>query len=174
MKPTCQPLWLHLCNQFYEHNCRTLHLFLILIISPHCGFRCPIEDILNPNCVTYNTGNSVNLKSLSSLCSTKSKIKIPTRGEHRALWHPLETSPYLSEFSWVTISAVCLNLFLEYIYIYLPMVAQTVKNLPACNAGDLGLIPGLGRFPGRGHGNPPQYSCLQNPHGQRSLAGYSP
>ena len=44
----------------------------------------------------------------------------------------------------------------------------------ACNAGDLGLIPGLGKYPGGGHGNPLQYSCLENPHGQRSLAGYSP
>ena len=33
----------------------------------------------------------------------------------------------------------------------------------ACNAGDLGLIPGLGRSRGRGHGNPLQYSCLENP-----------
>ena len=41
----------------------------------------------------------------------------------------------------------------------------------ACNAGDLGLIPGLGRSPGGGYGNPLQYSCLENPHGQRSLAG---
>ena len=44
----------------------------------------------------------------------------------------------------------------------------------ACNAGDLGLIPGLGRSPRGGHGNPLQYSCLENPHGQRSLAGYNP
>ena len=43
----------------------------------------------------------------------------------------------------------------------------------ACNAGDLGLIPGLGRSPG-GHGNPLQYSCLENSHGQRSLVVYSP
>ena len=43
-----------------------------------------------------------------------------------------------------------------------------------CNAGDLGLIPRLGRSPGGGHGNPLQYSCLENPHGQRSLVGYSP
>ena len=35
----------------------------------------------------------------------------------------------------------------------------------ACNAGDLGLIPGLGRSSGGGHGNPLQYSCLENPHG---------
>ena len=43
----------------------------------------------------------------------------------------------------------------------------------ACNAGDLGWIPGLGRFPGERNGNPLQYSCLENPHRPRSLAGYS-
>ena len=46
-----------------------------------------------------------------------------------------------------------------------------------CNAGaagDSGSIPGLGRSPGGGHGNRLQHSCLENPHGQRSLAGYSP
>ena len=44
----------------------------------------------------------------------------------------------------------------------------------ACNAGDLGSIPGLGRYPGGRHGNPLQYSCLENSHGLRSLVGYSP
>ena len=44
----------------------------------------------------------------------------------------------------------------------------------ACNVGDLGLIPGLRRSPGGGHGNPLQYSCLENPLPQRSLAGYRP
>ena len=55
-------------------------------------------------------------------------------------------------------------------------MAQEAKNPPA-NAGDVrgsGLIPGLGRSPGGGHGNPVQCSCLENPHGQRSLVGYSP
>ena len=33
----------------------------------------------------------------------------------------------------------------------------------ACTVGDLGLIPGLGRSPGEGNGNPLQYSCLENP-----------
>ena len=45
------------------------------------------------------------------------------------------------------------------------LVALVVKNLPA-NAGDVrdtGLIPGLGRSPGGGHGNPFQYSCLEMP-----------
>ena len=48
---------------------------------------------------------------------------------------------------------------------------------PLANAGDIrdvGLIPRLGRFLGRGHGNPLQYSCIQNPHGWGNLAGYSP
>ena len=44
---------------------------------------------------------------------------------------------------------------------------------PDCNVGDLGSIPGLGRSPGGGHGNPLQCSCLENPCGQRSLAGCS-
>ena len=42
----------------------------------------------------------------------------------------------------------------------------TVWGFPggsACKAGDLGLISRLGRSPGEGHGNPPQYSCLENP-----------
>ena len=43
----------------------------------------------------------------------------------------------------------------------------------AYNAGDLGSIPGLERSPGGRHGNPLQYSGLENPHGQRSLVGCS-
>ena len=55
-------------------------------------------------------------------------------------------------------------------------MALVVRN-PVANAGDmadLGSIPGLERSPGEGHGNPLQCSCLENPHGERSLAGYSP
>ena len=44
----------------------------------------------------------------------------------------------------------------------------------AWNAGNPGPIPWSGRSPGGGHGNPLQYSGLENPHGQRSMAGYSP
>ena len=51
-----------------------------------------------------------------------------------------------------------------------------VKNRPA-SAGelrDMSSIPGSGRSPGGGHGNPLQCSFLEKPHGQKSLAGYSP
>ena len=58
---------------------------------------------------------------------------------------------------------------------------QILVTLPWCHSWshqvlvwDLALIPGLGRSPGGGHGHPLQYSWLQNPHGQRNLAGYSP
>ena len=51
-----------------------------------------------------------------------------------------------------------------------------MPNLPA-KAGDVrdaGSVPGWGGSPGGGNGNPLQYSCLENPHGQRSLVSYSP
>ena len=48
------------------------------------------------------------------------------------------------------------------------LVAQIV-NLPTMQ-----LNPGSGKSPGEWNGYPLQYSCLENPHGQRSLAGYSP
>ena len=54
------------------------------------------------------------------------------------------------------------------------LVAQSVKKKCTFNVGDLGSIPGLGRSPGGGHGNPFQYSCLEHLLGQRSLAGYNP
>ena len=54
-------------------------------------------------------------------------------------------------------------------------VALVVKNL-LTNAGDIrdvGSISGLGRAPGGGQDHPLHYSCLEDPHGQRSLMGYS-
>ena len=56
------------------------------------------------------------------------------------------------------------------------MVLAGVKN-PPVNAGDVrdtGVMFGLGRSPGGGHGNPLHYSCLENPMDKRTLADYSP
>ena len=44
----------------------------------------------------------------------------------------------------------------------------------ACNVGDMGTIPGLGRSPEGGHDNPLQYSCLENSMERRGLVGYGP
>ena len=54
--------------------------------------------------------------------------------------------------------------------------SSLVKN-PYTNAGDTGdsgSIIGSGRSPGEANGNPPQYSCLEKSHGQKSLVGCSP
>ena len=53
------------------------------------------------------------------------------------------------------------------------MEVQTVKNLPAMQATWVRSL-GWEDSPGGGHGKAFQYSCLENPHGQRSLEGYSP
>ena len=68
--------------------------------------------------------------------------------------------------TWKTMYFICNH------YTYNPAVSNGKEC--ACSAGDLGLIPGLGRSPEGGHGNPIHYPCLENPHGQRSLASYSP
>ena len=54
------------------------------------------------------------------------------------------------------------------------LVTQMVKNPPAMRETRVLSLVWLGRSPGGGHGNPLQYSYPENPHGQRSLAGYSP
>ena len=89
---------------------------------------------------------------------------------HKKIWHDFATKQH-------SIDDHLLFCFVKYEQRYehssASLVAQTVKK-SACNAGDVGSIPCLGRSPGRGHGNPLQYSWLENPHGQRSLLGYSP
>ena len=69
--------------------------------------------------------------------------------------------------------------YIKNVWMYVQGASQVVLGVrnPLANAGgmrDVGSILGLGRFLGRGHGNPLQYSCLENPHGQGNLAGYSP
>ena len=58
--------------------------------------------------------------------------------------------------------------------VFLGFLGGSDSKESTCNVGDLGSIPELGRSPGEEHGNPLQYSSLENPHGQRSLVGYSP
>ena len=59
---------------------------------------------------------------------------------------------------------------------YLPYGASQVSKSKesVCNVGDLGSIPGLGRSPGGGHGNPFQYSCRENSMVREAWQGYSP
>ena len=73
-----------------------------------------------------------------------------------------------SIFSFVYWSSVCFLWVHEIIYlgvffVKLGFPGGSDGKASACNAGDLGSIPGLGRSPGEGNGNPLQYSCLENP-----------
>ena len=69
---------------------------------------------------------------------------------------PLPHSPYGS-----LPLAVPLDLYLFIVKLDFPGVSDGKES--ACNAGELGVIPWLGRFPGGGNSNPLQYSCLENP-----------
>ena len=74
-------------------------------------------------------------------------------------------------------SSKCLLIsWVQYIYTHISMgyPGGSDDKQSACDMEHLGSIPGLGRSPGGGHGSPLQYSCLENPHRQRSMAGYSP
>ena len=64
--------------------------------------------------------------------------------------------------------------FLNECYSTLGFSGGSDSKESTCIVGVLGSILGLGRSPGGGHGNAVQYSCLENPHGLRSLVGYSP
>ena len=79
------------------------------------------------------------------------------------------------QLSWLLPSHLSLPLLLLFIRIpALCFPGGSDGKESACNAGDLGLTPGSGRSPGEGNGNLFLYSCLENPHGQRSLVGCSP
>ena len=90
---------------------------------------------------------------------------------HNLLWEILSVCFFISSFVGIT------YMLFYYIYIYIYILhfpGSSDGKESTCNAGDLGSIPGLGRSPGGGRGNPLQYSCLEIPHGQRSLEGHSP
>ena len=73
-----------------------------------------------------------------------------------------------------TCTTATLTLFYLWYLHYMGSPVGSDGKESACNTGDLGSIPGSGRSPGEGNGYPLQHSCLENPHRQRSLEGYSP
>ena len=82
---------------------------------------------------------------------------------------PMAGSPF---HGWIGFFSLSLFIYI-YIYIYRFLCGSDSKE-SACSAVDTGSIPRWGRSPGKGKVYPLQYSCLENPHRQRSLVGYSP
>ena len=93
----------------------------------------------------------------------------PVYGE--LITHPAIPLPHLgfknaslkAKGSWAFWALAALFSFLVPAILSWGFPGGTDSKESSCNAGDLGSIPGLGRFPGEGNGNPLQYFCLENP-----------
>ena len=93
---------------------------------------------------------------------------------HRILWKLLEhDSKCLLSFPYLYSANTEINMLFNFLicshilFTQASLVTQDGKE-SMCNAGDLGSVPGLGGSPGGGHGNPLQYSCLENPMDRRA------
>ena len=69
---------------------------------------------------------------------------------------------YFICYLWNMLFQKILSILWQYIIEIMSLTISSDGNASACNAGDLGLIPGSGWYPGEGNGNPLQYSCLEN------------
>ena len=111
------------------------------------------------------------LKSLISLLCMLFQAKGPSSPPRQHLWVPTEESA-LFHFN-VSINLLFNELHFKHFvfrkrnfkFLWASLVSQLVKKLPANaeDTKDVGLIPGSGRSPGEGNGNPLQDSCLENP-----------
>ena len=96
---------------------------------------------------------------------------LPSMGSHRVRheWSNLAAAAavvlYLITFTRETKRKTVQTPFvpIHYLYQHSPFPGGSDGKASACDAGDWGLIPGSGRFPGEGNGNPLQYSCPENP-----------
>ena len=127
----------------------------VIMCSSGTGFLLCTEDSLSQ---IYSPSQNIALVQVASASQQLSTL-LPL---FSSLF--LHLCPHLFLF-------LCLLRFLWFLLFGLPGGSGGKES--TCNEGDLGSIPGLGRSPRGGHGNPLQSSCLENPHGQRSLVGYS-
>ena len=159
---------------FYRNVLKTFMLFFLWlyrmtfeILVPQPGIT---PSLLQWKCVYLTTGlpgkspSRYTFKQASSICF------------HTLSWFYIYMYvciyPYLEWGFWR--QGLCLSStyglwvqYIEWVYSMASLVAQSVKNLPA-GAGDMGSIPGSGRSPGEGNGNPFQSSCLGNPMDRRT------
>ena len=109
-----------------------------------CGERCHQIHGLQRRRFNSRTKDS---QSLRALCTFLLKVEVTEKASDRDMRRGQEST--------------CLTSLLSGAMYTSPGGSDGKES--ACNAGDLGLIPGLGRSPGEGNGNPLPYSCLENP-----------
>ena len=88
--------------------------------------------------------------------------------------HELKRRLLLGRKAMTKLDSILNSRDITYIVKAMGFPASSTGKESASNAGDSSSVPGSGRSPGGGYGNPLQYSCLENIHEQRSLVGYSP
>ena len=154
--------------------CNCLNLGLKNTYQQRDGYR---------RCGTYIMENYIARISSSVTCAIVplSLCSLPQLPACRKLWDSLKNhNSVLFPFGEIQCKT---NVFLiQHIFHVLCSFMATLLGFSggsdskesAYNVGELGSILGLGRSLRRGHGNPLQYSCLENPHEQRCLVGYSP
>ena len=118
---------------------------------------------------------------ISNMWSHEIKVWQSSMGWAKALWRLKPRFSYVIVLKFLTLILMDINrtgrgwrniLSCNLLLIHwASLVAQTEKNLLAM--WEMWVQSGLGRSSGEGNGSPLQYSCLENPHGQRNLAGYS-
>ena len=100
----------------------------------------------------------INKYSMLSVC-----IAVPVLGILPVLLHAI--SKYIQELGTI---GVLMTLILQMRMLKHGLPSGSVVKNPPVNTGDMGSIPGSGKSPGGGHGNPFQYSCLGNPMDQEA------
>ena len=119
------------------------------------GLPCPSPgDLLNPE--TESRSPALQADSLKSELPGKSSYSMQAQFSPWAKLSLLLNGPCTKNRLYIS------QMFLDLLYIRWAFPGGSDSKESACNAGDLDSIPGLGRPPGEGNGNPLQYSCLEN------------
>ena len=103
------------------------------------------------------------LKSLLQHHSSKASILWRTAFLMVQLSHPYVTTGKTMALTIWTLVGTVMSLIFNMLHRFIGFPGGSDGEESTCSAGDLGSIPGLGRSPGGGHGNPLQQSCLENP-----------
>ena len=146
-----------MCKTDHSHRCRNKN------IKKATDYLCKLNKTFG-----YKTKSHINVIHLTSNLKFPWTFKLDVLG-NLGVWVSEHTFPTNSQVSKSAAQRLpCLahhlsefNSHLEN-WAGLPRWISGKKNLPA-NAGNMGSIPGSGRSPGEGNGNPLQYSCLENP-----------
>ena len=146
--------------------------FDFTVVAPLLPSRCSVSSVLRHGVCFLAGSNALLSMAVQPLLVILvfSQERMSARPSALSSWMCSQAQTYVKtyhiiHFKHVQFTVLSYNLILGF-------PGGSDGKASACNARDLGSIPGLGRCPGGGHGNPLQCSCLEILYGQRSLASY--